>query len=209
MATITYNETPEGLRNPWRIPPGYQSLGIPRAEIVFSTNFNILALGAGDGWVLNLAYAPPANWYYKVVDISFMITAASAQDITDIDNSAFMQFQNFRNDGSRVQTQTFVMPGIASLYSQVAGTTGALAINSITATGDDFTNQYALPAGMSLPGMILSTQGTSGQVIMTLENKVASSDADWNAYGFCRMLQYDVSDEFEYLLHTPSPYVRA
>lgn len=206
MATITYNESPTPQRNQWRIPAGYQRAGIPRAEIVFSTQFTILALGAGDDWVLNLIFTPPENFYYRVMDLSFILGATTENDIGDVDDAAFVQFRNFRSGGTRVQSQSFLMPSIAHIYNQ-SPTKEGLDVQSVTSSVTEWT-QYVLPPGMELPGMILSRIDGAGDVNFTLDNAVASSDDAWTAFGYCRMLQYDVSDEFEYLLHSPSPIVR-
>lgn len=205
MATITYNESPTAQLNPWRIPPGYQQSGIPRAEIVFSTQFTILALGAGDDFVVNLIFTPPTDYYYRVVELSFTIGATVESDLDDLDEACFVQFRNFRDGGTRVQTQTVLMPMIAKLYT--ASTSNALRAQSVTSSVDRWT-QYCLPVEQPLPGMILSRLNGAGDVAVSLDNPNESSVGAWTAYGFCRMLQYDVSDEFVHVLHTPVPSVR-
>jgi len=206
MTTITYNETPVAQRNAWDIPDGHQRFGVPRAEFVFSHQFTILALGAGDDWVLNLSFIPPANYFYKVVDLNFVLGATSETDIQDVDGTAWAQFQNYRNDGSQAQFFTFLMPNTSSIFNQDSADH---AIKGLSVTSaNDFWATFK-PDILQLPGIILSRVGGQGAVTMQLHDGVASSDGAWEGYGYCRMLQYDVSDEFEYLLHTPQPSVPA
>lgn len=206
MATITVTENPTPQLNAWNVPPGHQSHGIPRAEIVFSTQFTIAQLGVGDGWVLNLAFTPPKDYFYRVVDLNFIITAISEADIDDVAEAAFTQYRNFRSDGSEAQFFSFFMVNTSFQYRQDTAE-GAL-IHSMVTSSHLFGATFK-PDLLRLPGIILSTAKGAGDVFMNLENNVASSDGSWICFAYCRMLQYDISDEFEYLLHTPNPVVPA
>lgn len=206
MAVITYNETPEPQINQWNVPSGQQVLGIPRAEVVFSHQFTILALGAGDDWVLNLAFTPPPNYYYRVVDLNFILGATSDADLADVDRAAWAQYRNYRTDGSRAQFFSFLMPNTSP---SVLNDATAFAVGALTVTSANDRWATYKPDLLRLPGIVLSTVGGVGDVFMTLTDNIASSDGAWEGYGYCRMLQYDVSDEFEYMLHTPTPIVSA
>lgn len=207
MATITTTITPEGQRNQWNVPEGYQSHGIPRGEIVFTGSFTVAAIGAGDVGVINISFEPPAQYYYKVAELSVLVTATSEADLDDLDTAIFGQYLNFRTGGVNAQTKSFQLVNFSHVGAQSSGTAG-LQMNSVT-SGTPFGATYTFPPGEDLSGMILSTVGGVGSIFLNLENPVASSDGLWLVFPYCRMLQYDVSDEFEYLLHTPVPVLPA
>lgn len=207
MATVTTTSSPTPQRNQWVVPPGYQMSGIPRAEIVFANSFTIAAVGAGDVSVININFTPPANYFYRLVDLSFLITATTEADMDDLDDALFAQLRNFRDGGVNAQTRSFQMIN-TSKQAVTSGLIAGISMLSVT-SAFPFSGMYTMGPFDVLPGTILSTVGGVGDVFLTLENPNASSDGAWFAFNYCRMLQYDVSDEFEYLLHTPTPIVRA
>lgn len=203
MATITTTSSPTPQLNAWNVPPGYQTHGIPRAEIVFSELFAIAAIGAGDVAVVNINLTPPAQYYYRLADLSLLLVGTTEADMDDFDESAFCQFRNFRTGGVNAQTRSFQLMN-SSFSARSLNTVAGLSMLSVT-SAFPFGSQYTMGPYQVLPGVILSTVGGVGDVFITLENAVASSDGGWECFIYGRMLQYDVSDEFEYLLHTPVP----
>ena len=207
MTVIVTNVTPEQRYTPFTGLTELQRAqsGIARAEDARKASGSWAATGAGERRVINFNHSLDPDYGYIVMDCFAKFYATGNLSMEAVGNFQ-IQTTPGHPDNEIIESSMISSPSRQdSIGSTAIGSISSFAYNAFKPADAANNNSITFRLAEPKPSMLIfpfASTGYSPSITVTFAQDVVNSPA-FNYYFYLRLLQYDISQGYNYVIQTP------